>query len=411
MTPPPRPQLREPGSQATTHLDQDATTAWTRTARTGWPETMQTQEPSRAKLTTVAVFPRYYSLDNLAVRRDGSILVTAALQQELWYIPPADTCGRAEPMLVHTFDQVTSGLVETQPDVFHLSTSDGPEHESFLRRLDLRHWNPGEPVRAEIVLKFGAPADGLAGSCLLAPGVILLADSLAGLIWRVDLPPGHGRATARVWLQHDTMGCDPGSLPVPPQPGIKGIRYAARTGYLYYTSTARRLLMRVPVDPGSYDPAGDPGFIAGSIMADDLCLDEDVGVAYLTTRQQNTIERVPLRADGSGRQIVAGEPFDEQLVGPSSATWGRRPGDYGRIAYVTTDGGLVAPPTDDIVRPARLLRAELPAAERAPDIPGPDQIKAGPQQPEPEPGNLSVSGQAAGRGYGNEYLAICNCSS
>jgi hypothetical protein len=356
MTPPPRPQLREPGRQATTHLGQD---------------TMQTQEPSRAKLTTVAVFPRYYSLDHLAVRRDGSILVIAALQQELWYIPPADTCGRAEPMLVHTFDQLASGLVETQPDVFHLSTSEGPEHESFLRRLDLRHWSPGEPVRAEIVLEFGAPADGLAGSCLLAPGVILLADSLAGLIWRVDLPPGHGNATARVWLQHDTMGCDPGSLLVPPQPGIKGVRYAARTGYLYYTSTARRLLMRVPVDPGSYDPAGDPGFVAGSIVADDLCLDEDVGVAYLTTRQQNTIERVPLRADGSGRQTVAGEPFDEQLVGPSSAAWGRRPGDYGRIAYVTTDGGLVAPPTDDIVRPARLLRAELPAAERAPDIPGP----------------------------------------
>ena len=330
MTPTPRPQLREPGS--------------------------------RARLATVAVFPRYYSLDNLAVRRDGSILVTAVLQQELWYIPPAGTRGRAEPMLVHTFEQLTSELVETQPDVFHLTTSDGPAHESFLRRLDLRNWNPGEPVRAETVLGFGEPADGLAGSCLLAPGVILLADSLVGVIWRVDLPPGHGNATARVWLQHDTMERDPGSLLVPPQPGIKGVRYAARTGYLYYTSTARRLLMRVPVDPGSHDPAGDPGFIAGSIMADDLCLDEDAGVAYLTTHQQNTIERVPLRAGDSARQIVAGEPFDEQLVGPSSAAWGRRPGDYGRIAYVTTDGGLVAPPTDDIVRPARLLRVELPAA-------------------------------------------------
>ena len=93
-------------------------------------------------------------------------------------------------------------------------------------------------------------------------------------------------------------------------------------------------------------------------MADDCCLDEDADVAYLTTHQRNTIERVPLQADGNARQIVAGEPFDEQLVGPSSAAWGRCPGDYGRIAYVTTDGGLAAPPTDDMVRPARLLRAE-----------------------------------------------------
>ena len=330
---------------------------------------MPTQEPSRAKLTAVAVFPRYYSLDNLAVRRDGSILVTAALQRELWYIPPPDMPGRAEPILVHTFDQLAPGLVETQPDIFLLSTSDGPAHESFLRQLDLRHWDPGDPVRPETVLKFGEPADGLAGSCLLAPGVILLADSLVGVIWRVDLPPGHGNATARVWLQHDTMGCDPGSLLVPPQHGIKGVRYAARAGYLYYTSTARKLFMRVPVDRGSHDPAGVPGLIASGIMADDFCLDEDANVAYLTVHQQNTIERVPLQADGLVRQIVAGEPFDEQLVGPSSAAWGRRRGDYGQIAYVTTDGGLAAPPTDDMVRPARLLRAELPATVSAGHLP------------------------------------------
>jgi hypothetical protein len=323
---------------------------------------MQTQELSRAKLTTVAAFPRYCSLDNLAVRCDGSILVTAASQQELWYVPPAGGTVQAGPVLVYAFDGPASGLVETQPDVFHVSTSGGhPAHESLLRRLDLRRWNPGEPVRAETVLQFGDPATGLAGSCLLAPGVILLADSLAGLVWRVDLLADRGSAAARVWLRHDTMDRDPGSPLVPARPGINGVRYAARTGYLYYTSTARRLFMRVPVDPGSHDPAGAPGLVAGGVAADDFCLDEDTGVAYLTTHQQNTIERVPLLAGGSPRQIVAGEPFDEQLVGPSGAAWGRRPGDYGRIAYVTTDGGLAAPPTDDLVRPARLLRAELPA--------------------------------------------------
>ena len=77
---------------------------------------MQTEETSLATLTTVAVFPQYYFLKNLAVRDDGSILVTAALQKELWYIPPADTAG---PELVHTFDQAPSGIVETQADVFY----------------------------------------------------------------------------------------------------------------------------------------------------------------------------------------------------------------------------------------------------------------------------------------------------
>jgi len=322
---------------------------------------MQAQEPARAKLTTVAVFPRYYPLGYLAVRGDGSILVTAAWHQELWYIPAAGAGPRAGPVLVHTFDQAASGLVETQPEVFHLSTSNGGRgHGSLLHRLDLRHWRPGEPARAQTVVQVGDPGIRLAGSCLLAPGVLVLADSLAGRIWRVDLPAGHGTATARVWLQHETMRGDPGGPLVPPQPGITGLRYAARTGYLYYTSLARKLFLRVPVDPASHDPAGAPECIASSIMADDFCLDEDAGLAYLTTHQHNTIARLPLQGGGQARQIVAGEPFDEQLVGPSGAAWGRRPGDYGQIAYLTTDGGLAAPPTDDMVRPARLLRVELP---------------------------------------------------
>src|SRR5262249_43763244 len=185
-----------------------------------------------------------------------------------------------------------------------------------------------------------------------------------------DLPAGDGQATARVWLQHDSLAYVPGSADVlgmvSNQPGVNGVRYAPRTHYLYYTSTGQRLFMRVPVDPGTLDPAAPPDFVAGGTMADDFIIDEDVGVAYVTTHRQNTIDRVPLAPGGSDtRQTVVGEPFNDQLVGPSSAAWGRHPGDYGRIAYVTTDGGLVAPPPDGIVRPAKLVRVELPAAGTA----------------------------------------------
>jgi len=181
------------------------------------------------------------------------------------------------------------------------------------------------------------------------------------------MPPGHGNATARVWLQHDSLAPVAGSAPVlgmvPRQPGVNGVRYAARTGYLYYTSTGQQLFMRVPVDPHTLDPAGAPEFVAGGTMADDFCLDEAAGVAYVTTHRENTLDRVPLQPGGA-RQVVAGDPFNDQLAGPSSAAWGRRPGDYGRVAYITTDGGLVAPPADGIVRPPKLLRAELPPPGR-----------------------------------------------
>jgi hypothetical protein len=55
---------------------------------------------------------------------------------------------------------------------------------------------------------------------------------------------------------------------------------------------------------------------------------------------------------------LAGDPFDDLLVGPSSAAWGRGPREYGRLAYVTTDGGTTAPP-DGKLRNAAVLRIEL----------------------------------------------------
>jgi hypothetical protein len=146
---------------------------------------------------------------------------------------------------------------------------------------------------------------------------------------------------------------------MPPQPGINGLGYDTKTSYLYYTSTAQRLFMRVRVDPRALTPAGAPEVVATGSQWDDFDLDPQAGVAYATTHRQNTIERIPLDPhSGQARQTVAGIPFDAQLIGPSSFRWGRGPQDEGRVAYVTTDGGVAAPP-DGIVRPARVLRAEL----------------------------------------------------
>jgi hypothetical protein len=41
----------------------------------------------QVRLATVATFPKNYFLENLAVRADNSILVTALNHKELWYVP------------------------------------------------------------------------------------------------------------------------------------------------------------------------------------------------------------------------------------------------------------------------------------------------------------------------------------
>ena len=119
--------------------------------------------------------------------------------------------------------------------------------------------------------------------------------------------------------------------------------------------------MRVPVDPTSLEPAGEPELVVAGRMGDDFCIDEDAGVIYLTTHRQNTIDIVSMDPGlNSGfTQSVAGDPFTYDLIGPSAGAWGPKPGDYGRRAFFLMDGGTASPPPDGVRRPAKLLRVEL----------------------------------------------------
>jgi hypothetical protein len=314
----------------------------------------------QATLEVVAEFPKGYFLENLAVRPDGSILISAMNKRELWCIPAPDSELPVEPVLVHTFDLMVLNMVEEGEDNFYVTASDVyTTRESHLYRLNMRGWQPGAEVKPELILVFPEPKVAMNGSCMLSPGV-LLAAGVTSLIWRVDLPNGNGSAHARVWLKHDNMLNRPGEKK-PEQPGLNGIRYAARTQFLYYTSTSQNLMMRVPVDPTTLDPAGLPEFVAGGRFWDDFVLDEDAAVAYVTTHRENTIDRVGMAPDGnrSGFVVAAGNPFTDVLVGPSSGVWRRGAGDYGRVAYFTTDGGTAQSP-DGVSRTAKVLRVTFP---------------------------------------------------
>jgi hypothetical protein len=316
---------------------------------------------AQAQLTVVAEFPEKYFLENLAVREDGSILVTALNRNELWLVPAPAEGTLVEPALVHTFEFNTMFVVEWRPDRFLVGVSDVYHtRDARLYEMDMRGWAVGQKAAPRLLLDFPEPKVGLNGGCLLAPNVLLAAGA-ANLIWRVDLADD-GTASARIWLQHDNMKNRPGEMK-PDQPGANGVQYAARSGYVFYTTTSQQLMMRVRVDPRTLDPVDLPEFIAGGRQWDDFLIDEDEQVAYATTHCENTIDRVKLEPDGnrSGRTVVAGEPFTDVLIGPSSGAWRRGPGDHGRTAYFATDGGTAAPP-DGIFRTAKLVRVVFPAA-------------------------------------------------
>jgi hypothetical protein len=317
----------------------------------------------KARLTTLALFPAGSFLEQLAVRKDNSVIITVVNHRQLWFVPAAAAGSDSVPaqaQLVHTFDVLPTGITEVEPDVFLIAAGNlYTTHECCLYRLDLNGWKAGTPIQPEVVFRFPDNAKGVNGSCLLTQGVMLVADCFAGLIWRVDIAPGARQLKARVWLSHDSMGYYPGKLK-PEQPGVNGVRYASRTQHLYYTATAKKLLMRVRVDEQSWEPAGQPELVLAGRMGDDFCIDEDAGVLYLTTHRQNTIDRVSLDpSENSGfTESVAGDPFSEELIGPSAGAWSRQAGHYGKVAFFLADGGTASPAPCG-PQQAKLLRVDF----------------------------------------------------
>lgn len=56
-------------------------------------------------------------------------------------------------------------------------------------------------------------------------------------------------------------------------------------------------------------------------------------------------------------QSIAGNPCNEQFIGPSASAWRRGPKGLGRVAYILMDDGMTSPPPEGPT-PATLLRAE-----------------------------------------------------
>jgi hypothetical protein len=96
-------------------------------------------------------------------------------------------------VLIHTFEHLVSVIVEVEPFIVNLSDASA-SHESHLARVDLTGWTPGGPLSPEIIYTFDDRVRALNGSCQVGPGVMLIADSFAGFIGRVDLENNAARS-------------------------------------------------------------------------------------------------------------------------------------------------------------------------------------------------------------------------
>lgn len=186
--------------------------------------------------TTIASYPHGAFLENLSVDNKGRLLFTSYINQTLmmW-------TGRGAPSALAKLDVHPVAVLARAKDIIvsahGKSFMDGPAFTATNQLLVLD--------RNGVVQKRVAAPDALFlnGMVEIAPDAILIADSLAGKIWRFN--PANGAIDT--WLADPLLAADPAQ---PSQrPGANGLKL--HDGWLYISNSARGAIHRVAVSDGA----------------------------------------------------------------------------------------------------------------------------------------------------------------
>lgn len=156
-------------------------------------------------------------------------------------------------------------------------------------------------------------------------GIVLVADSGQGVVYRVDTSTGKYSVAVNNTLM----------APIQPGIGVNGIHI--RDGALHFTSSSQGIFGRVPIFPNG-TASGAAVVVAHNGFGDDFTFDR-AGNAYVAQGTLNTVQKITPSGKAS---IVAGNLNSSTLAGATSTHFGRTLGDEG-VLYVTTNGGIQGP--------------------------------------------------------------------
>ena len=114
----------------------------------------------------------------------------------------------------------------------------------------------------------------------------------------------------------------------------------------------------------------DGGFGGGDLVYTPAIADDGGGDGFFVYAFGGEVFQKAGGEGAVGMGIVAGDPFDEQIVAPSSGAWARAPGETSWVAFFTTDGGTTALPPDGKLREAKLLWVEFSGAWKVGELVG-----------------------------------------
>lgn len=279
----------------------------------------------------VASLPKGNFLENITVGPDGAFYITSYVAREILRYHPDDRLRRFAGLDVYPIgiDFDTDGTAYISAHRISLLSRKDFRSSNVIYKMDTKG-------RAEL-WKAVKDAKFLNGVLSLSPGQLAIADSAAGVIWKVNVK----EKTVEPWIHDQRLE------PVSPSshtPAANGLKIFNK--HLYISNLDRQTLMRA-----SISESGDVGkleMVYENIPIDDFAFSEN-GTLYTTTHEDTVLRTRP----NGERQVIAGTK--QGVLGNTAVVFGQTKADLTKL-YVIGDGGLAA---GGELQPANIVRLEV----------------------------------------------------
>ncbi|POS76275.1 hypothetical protein DHEL01_v205329 [Diaporthe helianthi] len=261
---------------------------------------------------------RQASLENIAVRPNGQLLVTNMNSPNLYAVDPVTK--KVSTAVAVSGASGMSGIGEIAPDVFVVIG--GSPQGTAVHKID---FTSGTTAQATLIKKI-ADAKNMNGLAVFNNDTVLLADAGKGNVVKLTVSTGESSVAIS----------DPTMAPSGPIGfGIDGLKYDSSTGTVWYTNIFKNSFHKVSVDTAS-KPTGAVSTLWSNLMGDDLCFGNN-GKLYITTNSgANQVVEFDAAGSASTKPVVVAK-----LNAPTACAAGRGETDK-NVVYVTNGQGVYA---------------------------------------------------------------------
>lgn len=301
--------------------------------------TAQNGKPSLPlAVTTIHQFDLPFWAENLAIRKNGQILITRLDTPALLQVDPT---GSVPPITIKTWNATSYkgalGITETCDDIFNVLVA-APVDADFNKvsgtcsvfKINMNTFSAtseGVIQSAATVTKVTdiPEANFFDGATTLDDDHILAADPHDGWVYKIDVITGK----YSIVINDAKMKYTPDAEF---QLGVNGLKI--KGPFLYWTNTANSTLNRIRID-ATGAPIGSSSVVASVGAPDDFVFKDD-GTTWIMRNTEEQLSYLPFRS--STPILVAGAETSTLLAGVTAGHFGRLEEDKHKL-YLTTNGG------------------------------------------------------------------------